>query len=82
MMNADILLKFKDKFIKSNRYQQVMRFFISLAYLGRSDNLLSDPSSKRKKVNKDWEIALFEDERNNKNLELQKEIEKLNNQFQ
>ena len=82
MMTADILLEFKDKFIKSKRYQQVVRFFISLAYHGRSDYLLSDPSSKKKKVNEDWEIALFEDERNNRNSKLLTEIEKLNNQFQ
>ena len=37
---------------------------------------------KRKKVNEDRKIALFEEEKHNQNSELQKEIEKLNNQIQ
>ena len=59
-----------------------MRFLISLSCHGRSYYLLSDPSRKRKKVNEDREIDLFEEEKHNQNSELQKEIEKLNSQLQ
>ena len=81
-MTADILLEFKDIFKKSNRCQQVVRFFNFFNISRKIPLFISDPSSKRKKVNEDWEIALFEVEKNNKDSELQKEIEKLNNQFQ
>ena len=51
MMTADILLEFKDIFIKSNRYQQVVRFF-SLPYQGRSHYLYHIHQVKGRKLTK------------------------------
>ena len=51
-MTADIILEFKDIFIKSNRCQQVVKFFISLAYQGRSNYLYQIYQVKGRKLTK------------------------------
>ena len=62
-MIADFILEFKDIFTKSNRCQQVVNFFF-FSISRKIPLFISDPLSKRKKVNEDWEIALFEDKKN------------------
>ena len=82
MMTADILPEFKDVFMKSNRVSSKSLYFnfFSISWKIRLFTIRS--IKKRKKVNEDRKIALFEEEKHNQNSELQKEIEKLNSQIQ